>query len=135
MPLATAVATVVPGDLGVSFVVPGHEIWSPRSIFAIADRGAGGAPNRSYTLIITDGSQIVAQVGAADVGIEPGTCDVTFANAPAAAVASGSTGITLAPLAPLRLPAGYILQVNINNAVAGDTWVSGVCWYDFVLSG
>lgn len=135
MPLTTAIAAIVPGDPSVNFLVPGHEVWSPRSIFAIADRGAGGAPNRSYTLVVTDGTNIVAQVGADDAGAEPGTCDITFANAPAASVSAGTVGISLAPLAPFRLPAGYTLTVNINNAVAGDTWVFAACWYDFVLSG
>lgn len=135
MPLTTASAAITPGDTDATFLVPGHELWMPRSIFAIADRAAGGAPDRSYTLVISDGSNVVAQVGALDAGSEPGTCDVTFANAPAAAVNAGTVGITLAPLAPLRLPAGYTLTISITNAVAGDTWVLATCWYDFVLSG
>lgn len=134
MPLTTAFASVTPGAPDVTFLVPGHELWMPRSIFAIADRAAGGAPDRSYTLQISDGANVVAQVGAVDAGDEPGTCDVTFANAPAAAVNAGTVGITLAPLAPLRLPAGYTLTVTIVNPAVGDTWVTAVCWYDFVLS-
>lgn len=134
MPLQVATAAITPGITSVTFLVPGHEVWMPRSLFGIADRGAGGTPNRSYTLVITDGQTVVAQVGALDAGADPGTCDVTFANAPAAAVAAGVVGITLAPLPPLRLPAGYELVLNITNAVAGDEWVTAVCWYDYVYS-
>lgn len=134
MPLQIAQAIIAPGDQFVAFLVPGHEIWTPRTIRATADRAAGGAPNRSYMLTIGDGQSIVAQVGAADAGSEPGTCDITWANMPAASSASGSLGVTVAPLGPFRLPAGYRLIATIDSPAAGDQWIDAVCWYDYVYS-
>jgi len=85
--------TTVTGDIGIistffGFTVPGQQIWSPRSFIAVAQRGVGGTPDRAYTLTITDGTNTVAQVGAADNGTEPGLCTVTWCATPAATVAS-----------------------------------------------
>lgn len=134
MLLQVVTALLNPGDTGATFTVPGHEIWTPRAVYAVADRGVGGTPNRAYTLSIITGDQIVAQVGALDAGAEPGVCNVTFANTPAASVAAGSIGITVAPLAPIRIPAGYVISVTIDNPVAGDEWESAVCWTDFAYA-
>lgn len=112
-------------------VVPGHQTWYPRSFFAIAQRGAGGAPDRSYLLTISDGTNVVATVGADDNGTEPGTCEITWAQTPAATVAAGATGVTVAPLAALVLPAGYQILGSILNPVAGDAWVSATAWFDY----
>lgn len=134
MPLQIAQAILPPGALTVTFLVPGHEIWTPRTVRALADRGAGGAPNRSYMLTIGDGQNIVAQVGAADAGTDPGSCDVTWANMPAASSASGALGVTVAPLGPFRLPAGYLLTATIDSPAAGDQWTNAICWYDYAYS-
>lgn len=135
MPLTTA--TIRP-DVNIAvatFLVPGHEIWSPRAVRLQSTRPAGADPARGYLLTIDDGTTIVAQVGADDAGAAPGTGDVTWTNTPAARSAYGGFGVIVAPFAPLRLPAGYQITVEILNTVPGDQAVEAVCWYDFVLSG
>ncbi len=114
------------------FTVPGDQIWTPRSFYAVADRDAGGVPLRQYTLTITDGTTPVAAVGAKDAGTDPGICDVTWTNTPAASVASGATGVSVAPLGPFALRGGYQIIGEIINAVGTDHWASAVCWYDFI---
>lgn len=134
MLLTTSEATIVQPTLQFLFVVPGDQRWVLRSIRAICARDVGGLPVRAYTLVTSDGSNIVAAVGAADAGTEPGQCSITWANVPAAAVASGSDGIVVAPLGPVVLPAGYTVAGNIVGGAALDTWVSAVAWYDFVYT-
>lgn len=124
-------ATIDVGGLSFTLVVPGHQIWRPRSFRALALRGAGGAPSRAYTLTITDSVNVVAAIGAQDAGDEPGTCDVTWANTPAAASHSGADGVSVAPLGAFVLPAGYIVTGAIVGAVAGDSWADALCWVDY----
>lgn len=115
----------------VSFVVPGHQLWRPRAFHAVAHKEVGGAPDRSYVLNITDGTNTVASIGAADAGDEPGTCEVTWAPTPSAASSAGSRGIAVAPLTDFVLPAGYRVDLLMVNTVAGDQWVSAVAWVDY----
>lgn len=134
LPPTTQLADVLAPTLTFRFVVPGHQRWSLRSIFAVASRAVGGTPDRAYLLTVTNGSVIVAQVGAADAGTEPGTCDVTFANTPAAAVSAGPLGVTVAPFAPPPLEPGYVIEGTILNPAAADSWVSAVAWFDFAYT-
>lgn len=115
-------------------VVPGHQRWWLRSITANAQRAAGGTPGRGYTLSVTDGTTIVAEVGAQDNGTDPGGCFVTWANCPAASVAAGSIGVTVAPLPVVALNPGYQLVGEIVNPAAGDTWADVTAWYDFAYT-
>lgn len=133
MLLTVTAATIPAGGGQFYFTVPGHQRWTPRSVYAVASRAAGGAPDRSYLLTITNGTDVVANVGAADNGTEPGSCDVTWALCPAASVASGPVGVSVAPLAPMVLPAGYLIGGSIIAPAVGDAWVSAVCWYEYVL--
>lgn len=116
------------------FTVPGHQRWALRSVRANATRDVGGAPNRVYVLTITDGLTIVAQVGAADAGTEPGSCVITWADLPAASVASGNQGVTVAPLPPVMLNPGYEIIGAINNGALADAWDEAVAWYDFAYT-
>lgn len=116
----------------VTFVVPGHQLWVVRSIHADVHRGAGGAPNRSYLLKITDGTTTVLQVGAGDAGTEPGTCSITFADTPASSVAAGSVGTVVAPLGVLKLFPGYVVTLTILNPAGADAWLDAAVWADWV---
>lgn len=124
------------GIIGTIFgvEVPGQQVWYPRSFHAIAERGVGGSPNRSYLLTITDGTNTVAAIGADDAGDEPGTCEITWAMTPAANVAAGDTGVSIAPLGSFTLPAGYQIVGTILNAAPGDGWLSATAWFDFSYS-
>lgn len=103
-------------------------------MYAVAARGAGGTPYRAYTLTVATSTGPVAVVGAADTGGEPGTCAITWANAPLATVESGSEGFSLAPFNPPPLQPGYTIVGRITSPVAGDAWLSATAWYDYVLS-
>lgn len=117
-----------------SFTVPGDQRWSLRSIRASATVDVGGSPNRVYTLTITNGTVIVAQVGAADAGGEPGTRVITWADLPAASVAAGTEGISVAPLPPVMLNPGYEIIGEINNGAVADQWDDVVAWYDYAYT-
>lgn len=132
MLLAVTPCIFTPGDTQIHFVVPGHQTWSPRSFRGRASRDTGGSPGRSYSLVVTDGTNVVALVGADDNGTEPGFCDITWCDCPAATVANFNLGVTVAPLPAMSLPAGYTVSLVINGAVGADTWVDAVAWYDFV---
>lgn len=134
MPLLLTVkaASVVGTVTTWSLTVPGNQLWYPRSFVAVASTTVGGSPNRAYTLGITDGSNLVAKVGAADAGTEPATVTVTWANVPSAASTSGNIGTTVAPLPALILKPGYVITGTIINSHAGDTWASALCWYDYI---
>lgn len=125
-----------PASLGVTFtfIVPGHQIWLPRTFTALASRAVGGIPNRAYTLTITDGTSTVAQVGAHDAGTEPGTCQVTWGNTAANAIGAGTLGVSVAPLGPFTLKPGYVIIGTIVNPAGADTWLSASCWTDFAYS-
>lgn len=134
MYLQVAVAKIVAPTLTFALVVPGDQYWVLRSVRAVATRAAGGAPNRAYTLQITNAAIVVAAIGADDAGAEPGTCGVTWANTPGGTIASGATGVSVAPLGPFALPPGYTLTGTIISPAAGDTWTSAVCWYDYAYT-
>lgn len=125
---------VPPTFTTVSFIVPGHQQWRPRSFHAVANKVVGGSPIRSYVLNISDGTNTVASVGAVDDGAEPGTCEVTWAPTQAAHSSSGTTGVTVAPLAEFLLPAGYEIDLIIVNPAIGDGWLSAVAWVDYSYS-
>lgn len=118
--------------LTFTFVVPQGRIWSLRSVVANAVRGAGGTPGRAYTLEISDGTNIVAAFGAADAGTDPGSCEITWCQAPAGADGTGDAGIVSAPMRADRLPTGYRIVGTITGAVAGDEWANALCWVDYV---
>lgn len=134
MLVRTLPGIVAPGGLTFSITVPGQEQWSLRSVFGTVTRGAGGLPDRAYTLTVTDGTNTLAAVGALDAGTEPGTASVTWANMPATALGAGSVGISVAPVPTLVLNPGYVLIGEILNPGAGDAWDSALAWYDFVFT-
>lgn len=117
--------------VGFAFVVPAGEIWSLRSINALAKRGAGGTPGRAYRVDITDGTTVVGAFGAADAGTDPGTCEITWSQCPAGVGATGANGVVSAPMLVTRLPTGYNIIGVITGAVAGDAWDHATCWVDF----
>jgi len=133
--LKVATAPNVLAGTTFTYMVPGHQRWVLRSVFAVADRGAGGTPNRSYTLTITDGTNPVAIVGADDAGTDPGTCSVTWADCPSSAVGAGSVGTSVGSLGPITLDPGYTITGTFANPVAGDAWESAVVWFDYVDTG
>lgn len=114
-----------------TYVVPAGEQWSLRSVNAFAARGAGGTPARAYRLDITDGTTIVSSFGAQDAGAEPGACEITWAQCPAGADATGNQGIVTAPMRADKLPTGYQIVGTITGAVAGDQWDSAAIWLDY----
>lgn len=115
-----------------AFTVPGHQEWTIRTVRAVANRHAGGIPNRAYTLTVTNSAIVVAAAGAQDAGTEPGQCSVTWADVPASASAAGSDGVVVAPFGRLRIPAGYVITGEIVAPAAADAWISAVCWFDYV---
>jgi hypothetical protein len=114
-----------------TYVVPGHQNWTLRSVRAQAVRVPGGIPNRGYLLTITNGTDIVAQAGAVDAGTEPGTCDVTWCGAAGSATTLGAIGIVVAALPNLVVPAGYDITGTIVNPAVGDGWVGPTVWLDY----
>lgn len=133
--LTTLVATIEPGDQTFMFTVPGDKKWTIRSVLAVASRQPGGAPDRAYTLTVATSTGPVTSSGAADNGTEPGTCTITWTNAPSATVEAGSVGVTIAPFNPPELQPGYTVVGTILNAAAGDEWESAVVWYEYVNTG
>lgn len=117
-----------------SFVVPGDRVWSLRSIVAVVNTDAGGQPDRGYTLAITDGTTLVARVGADDNGTEPAELTITWADAPAGTVQAGAVATSIAPLPRLTLKPGYVITGTIVNPVGTDTWISAVAWYEYTPS-
>lgn len=117
-----------------SLTVPGNHIWYPRSFIAVAATQAGGAPNRAYTLSITDGTSLVGKFGAVDAGTEPATVTITWTNSAQGDVTAGAIGVVVAPMASPILKPGYVITGTIVNPAAGDTWVSALAWYDYTLS-
>lgn len=132
--LTTLAAVIAPGATTFTFLVPGNQLWSIRSVYAVATRDAGGAPDRAYKLTVSAGATIVALTGAPDAGAEPGTCAVTWANAPGGSVDSDDLGFVLAPFNPPQLQPGYTIAGEITNAAGADEWASATCWYDFVYN-
>lgn len=114
-----------------TFVVPGNELWRPRSVVATVSTAAGGMGDRGYTLAITDGTNIVAQVPANDGGNDPATGTITWTTAPTAISSAGALFTSLAPIPTLALTSGYTLVGTIVNPTPGDTWLEALCWYDY----
>lgn len=133
MLLSVQPAAITPPALTFTFTVPGQQTWYPRSFRATSDRASGG-PNRAYLLQITDGTNVVAAIGAEDAGDEPGSCIVTWCDTPNAAVHAGAQGVVVAPLPPLVLKPGYIITGTILNPAAGDSWTDVVVWFDFTYT-
>jgi hypothetical protein len=115
-----------------TFVVPAGEVWSLRAVNATCARGAGGTPGRAYRLDITNGTTTVSAFGAQDAGTDPGACEITWADCPAGADATGNAGIVTAPMKADKLPTGYQIVGTITGAVAGDAWDSASVWFDFI---
>jgi hypothetical protein len=118
--------------ISFTYIVPGNQQWRPRSVLATVTTGAGGQPNRGYTLAFTDGTNTVAQVGADDNGAEPASGTITWANAPSASSAAGSTFSSIAPIPDLILNPGYHIVGTILHPAGADTWVSAIVWYEYV---
>lgn len=131
MPLTVAVAPAVAANVPFRFTVPGQQRWTVRSVVAVCATQAGGAPGRSFTLQVTDGTNTVALAGASDAGTEPATVTVTWANVPSSAVSSGTTGIVVAAFPNVVISPGYQLVGTVVAGVATDQWTHAVCWYDF----
>lgn len=133
--LTTASAELLVPSLTFEFVVPGDKKWTIRSVLAVASREPGGAPDRAYTLVVATSTGPVAAVGAPDNGTEPGTCTVTWTNAPGSSVEAGNQGVSLAPFNPPELQPGYTIVGTIIDPAAGDFWLSATVWYEFVNTG
>lgn len=134
MLLVVTAAELVAADV-FQFVVPGDRIWHVRSVLAVAATDVGGQPDRGYTLGITDGTSLVAQVGAEDNGTEPATVTITWCDAPAGTVEAGALATSVAPLPRLTLKPGYVITGTILNPTGTDAWVSAVAWYEYTPSG
>lgn len=135
MALKVARAAAVAANAPFTITVPGQEIWTVIAVRAVLSRAVGGLPNRALQLTISDGTNVVITSPAADAGTEPGTLTVTWANASASAVSSGATGVSLGPLGPTRLTAGYVIAGTVVNGVATDQWTSAIAWVDYQPSG
>lgn len=123
---AAAVAVNTP----FTVTVPAQEQWKVLSVCAVCARAAGGVPNRSFQLALTDGTNTFVTSPAADAGTEPGTCTVTWCNGSPSSVASGATGVSLGPLTPVNIVPGYQLIGTVLASAAGDQWTSAVVWVD-----
>lgn len=121
--------------LTFAFVVPAGETWSLRAVNARCARGAGGTPGRAYRLDLTNGTSVVSAFGAQDAGTDPGTCEITWCEAPAGADATGADGIVSAPMRAALLPTGYTIAGTITGDVAGDAWLLATVWCDFAVVG
>lgn len=115
-----------------TFVVPGHQRWKVRSVVAVASTHVGGAPNRGYSLTITNGVTTVVASGASDAGTEPATVTVSWADMPVSSITIGNVGVSVGAVTLPWLEPGYVLTGTIIGAVAGDAWTSGTAWYDYV---
>lgn len=100
-------------------------------MYATVATAVGGQPNRGYTLSITDGTNVVAKVGAADNGTEPATGAITWTDTSAGSSAAGNLFASVAPIPKVALDPGYQIIGDIVNPHAGDQWLSAVVWYVF----
>lgn len=114
-----------------TFVVPGHQLWTIRSIVGVASTHAGGQPNRAYNLTVTNGATTVVAAAATDAGTEPATVTVTWANMPVSDVTAGNIGVSVGAMVLPTLEPGYVLTGTILGAVGGDAWSSAVAWYTY----
>lgn len=122
------------GDTSVIWTVPGDQEWSLRSVCVRVTTGAGGTPNRSYLLQLTDGSNIVATIGAFDGTADPATGTVTWCNAPGAISTAGSVFVSNAPVPGVTLLPGYTVEAFVSHSQAGDAIDTAAVWYDYVLT-
>lgn len=116
------------------FVVPGAQQWALRSVVATVTTDTGGQPARGYLLQITDGTNLVAQVGNTDNGTEPAAGTLTWANAPSASSNAGNAFTSIAPIPGLVLNPGYTIIGTIVNPVGIDAWLTALVWYEFVFT-
>lgn len=116
--------------VSVTWVVPGNQQWTLRSVYCTVTTVDDGAFLRLYTLVITDGTSVVAQVPISDGGTV-GTGSITWAPAPASVDQILGQFVALAPLPKVQLNPGYHVNVQIVNASAGDTLATPAVWYDF----
>jgi len=130
MALRVVSAPVVAANTPFTITVPGQEVWTIWSVFAVCARAVGGTPNRAYQLAVTDETSNLVVSPAADVGTEPGTCSVTWTDGSPSSVASGATGISLGPLGKVVCPSGYRLIGTVLNGVAADQWTTARAWVD-----
>lgn len=131
MLLTTAVPASAVSGSTFTFTVPGQQLWTVRTVVATVSRAAGGSPTRTYTLTVTNGTTTVAVVPADDLGTEPGTETITWANAPATDVTSGASSYVVAPMRLPQLFPGYKLTGTIVNGVVSDSWLTAVVWYEY----
>lgn len=133
--LTTVPATIDSVAGTFTFVVPGDQQWTIRTVCAVASTQAGGAPDRAFLLQVTDGTSLVASAGAADAGTEPATVTLTWANSAAGAIGVGNVGFVVAPFPNVVVHPGYVLTGSIVNPAAGDTYESATAWVDFDYTG
>lgn len=117
-----------------TFTVPGDQRWNLRSVVATVSTDVGGQPGRDYILQITDGTNIVAQVGNSDGGIEPAFGTLTWANAPAATSSAGNQFSSIAPIPTLILNPGYTVYGSIFGQAPLDAFITAAVWYEFVAT-
>lgn len=114
--------------------VPGDRLWTIRTVYAVAQLDAGGAPSRYYQLEIATSTGTVALVAAPNAAGDSAQDEITWANCPAASIAVTGVGVVVAPFSPPVLYPGYVLTGTIVNAVLGDAWTTARVWYDYVLT-
>lgn len=134
--MLTVVPAVIDNTAGTAtWVVPGDQRWTVRTVCAVASTVIGGAPARAYALQVTDGTNLVANAGAADAGTEPAAVTITWANTPAGAITAGNVGASVAPFPNALLNPGYVMTALILNPAAGDQWASAYAWVNFDYTG
>jgi hypothetical protein len=119
---------------GFTFVVPGHQLWTVRTVVAVASTHVGGAPNRAFQLVVTRPPNTVIAAAADDAGTEPATVTVTWANVPASSIGAGNIGISVGAVAIPTLEPGYVITGTILNPAASDAWTAATAWYTFADS-
>lgn len=127
-------ADIDPGGRFFEVTVPGNEKWTVLAVCATVTRGAVVDAGRGYLLQIAASGFALGAVGAVDPGSGPGTCVVTWADAPASAAAFGNDGFVVAPFASTRLDPGYLLVGSITHSHGGDFFDVVTCWIDYVPS-
>jgi hypothetical protein len=112
--------------------VPGNERWTVNSVCAQVHRAVGGLPNRGYTLLVMAAGIVLGAVGAPDLGTEPGSAIVTWADAPSVAVTFVNDTFVVAPFASIPLDPGYQLFGQIVNPAGADAFTAVNVWVDYV---
>lgn len=132
--LTTYTAVAVAANTPFRFTVPGAKVWRILSVVGTLSRAVGGLPDRSLSLTITNGTQLILASPATDAGTEPGTLTVTWTNATPSAVSSAGTGVTLGPLPVVTCQPGYVLAGTVINGAGADQWTRAVAWVDEMAS-